>query len=84
MVETATAPKSTDFMTVLEGFEAIGPFLETTWRRHGMPAEEIAFILGGTKWVDGTPVDPAMWQDWLAAVQMSRGVAGEDALSANA
>jgi hypothetical protein len=23
------------------------------------------------KWADGTPVDPTMWQDWLAAVQVA-------------
>lgn len=27
------------------------------------------FLLAGLKWVDGSPVDPAMWQDWLAAAQ---------------
>jgi hypothetical protein len=27
--------------------------------------------VGSLKWADGSPVDPAMWQDWLAAVQIT-------------
>jgi hypothetical protein len=37
---------------------------------HGKPVEEIAFVLGGMQWADGAPVDPTMWQDWLAAAQI--------------
>jgi hypothetical protein len=47
-------------------------FLEAVWRRHGKTGNEIDFILGGLKWADGTPVDPTMWQDWLAAVETVR------------
>jgi hypothetical protein len=47
-------------------------FLETVWRRYGKTAEEIEFIVGGLKWADGSPVDPTMWADWLAAVQIAR------------
>src|SRR3979490_3019884 len=46
-------------------------FREALRRRHGEPLEEIAFLLGSLKWADGSPVDPTMWQDWLAAVQMA-------------
>jgi hypothetical protein len=28
------------------------------------------------KWADGAPVDPVMWQDWLAAVQLTCGGRG--------
>jgi hypothetical protein len=28
-------------------------------------------FLGSLKWADGSPVDPTMWHDWLAAVQMA-------------
>ena len=62
--------KATDTITVIEGYDAMRVFLETVWRRHGKPVEEIAFLLGSLKWADGSPVDPTMWQDWLAAVQM--------------
>ncbi len=63
--------KATDTITVIEGYDAMRVFLETVWRRHGKPVEEIAFLLGSLKWADGSPVDPTMWQDWLAAVQMA-------------
>jgi hypothetical protein len=63
--------KATDTITVIEGYDAMRVFLETVWRRHGKPVEEIAFVLGGLKWADGSPVDPTMWQDWLAAAQIA-------------
>jgi hypothetical protein len=28
--------------------------------------------VAGLKWADGSPVDPTMWLDWLAAVQVVR------------
>jgi hypothetical protein len=61
--------KSTDTITLVEAYDAMRIFLEAVWRRHGKPVEEIAFVLAGLKWADGSPVDPAMWQDWLAAAQ---------------
>jgi hypothetical protein len=36
-----------------------------------MTDEEIEFIIGALKWADGSPVDPTMWHDWLAAVQIA-------------
>ena len=66
--------KATDTITVIEGYDAMRVFLETVWRRHDKPVEEIAFLLGSLKWADGSPVDPTMWQDWLAAVQMAASV----------
>jgi hypothetical protein len=87
MIASSGVPEANGFITVREGFEAIGTFLEMTWQRRGMPAEEIAFIRGGAGWADGAPVDPAMWQDWLTAVDMNRrdaaegGTVGEASLS---
>jgi hypothetical protein len=52
-------------------------FLESVWRRHGKPVEEIAFVLAGLEWADGAPVDPAMWQDWLVAAQVATARAHE-------
>ena len=63
--------KASDTTTVIEGYDAMRVFLEIVWRRHGRPIEEVAFLLGSLKWADGSPVDPTMWQDWLAAVQMA-------------
>ena len=62
--------KPTDTITVVEGYDAMRIFLEAVWRRHGKAVEGIEFLLAGLKWADGSPVDPAMWEDWLAAVQI--------------
>ena len=64
-----TIMKATDIITVVEGYDAIRIFLEANWRRHGTITGEIELLIGGLKWADGTPVDPTMWEDWLAAVQ---------------
>jgi hypothetical protein len=64
--------KATDTITIVEGYDAMRIFLETIWRRHGKTNEEIELLVGALKWVDGTPVDPTMWEDWLAAVQTAR------------
>ena len=61
--------QSDEKITLAEAYDAMRIFLETFWRRLDKPQEEIAFLLAGLKWADGAPVDPAMWQDWLAAVQ---------------
>ena len=53
--------------------------LETVSLRLGKTDEEIDLIVAGLKWDDGAPVDPAMWQDWLAAVQITCGGRGEKA-----
>ena len=64
--------KATGTITVAEGYEAMRIFLEAVGRRRGKTGNEINFILGGLNWADGTPVDPTMWQDWLAAVETLR------------
>jgi hypothetical protein len=63
--------KASDTITVVEGYEAMRIFLETMWRRHGEFAGETELLIGGLKWADGAPVDPTLWEDWLAAVQMA-------------
>src|SRR3981081_3495074 len=64
-----TIMKATDTITVVEGYDAMRIFLETVRRRHGDAAGQIELVIGGLKWADGAPVDPTMWEDWLAAVQ---------------
>lgn len=61
--------QANDTITVIEAYDAMRIFVETVWRRLDKPQEEIAFLLAGLKWADGSPVDPAVWQDWLAAAQ---------------
>ena len=62
---------ASDTITVAEGYEAMRICLETIWRRHGKDADQIEFVIAGLKWADGSPVDPTMWEDWLAAVQIA-------------
>jgi hypothetical protein len=64
-----TIMNATDIITVVEGYDAMRIFLETVRRRRGDAAGQIELVIGGLKWADGTPVDPTMWDDWLAAVQ---------------
>jgi hypothetical protein len=52
-------------------FEAMRIFLEAYWQRGGCSSEEIASLLGGLNRAERgqMPLDPAMWSDWLQAVQ---------------
>ena len=68
MTAGMTIMKPTGTITVVEGYDAMRIFLEANWRRHG--TGEIELLIAGLKWADGTPINPTMWEDWLAAVQM--------------
>jgi hypothetical protein len=70
MGKTTAEPKPTDIITVLQAFDAMRLFLETVRERQGRPSEDIAFVLGGSRWADGSPIDPTIWQDWLMAVRL--------------
>ena len=76
MTEDVTIMNATDTITLIEGYDAMRIFLERVSLRLGKTDAEIEFIVGGLKWADGAPVDPAMWQDWLVAVQITRGGRG--------
>jgi hypothetical protein len=76
VTEDVTRMNATDTITLIEGYDAMRMFLETVSLRLGTTDYEIDFIVGGLKWADGSPVDPAMWQDWLAAVQLTCGGRG--------
>ena len=71
MTEDVNIVSATDTITLIEGYDAMRIFLETVSLRLGKTDEEVDFIIGGLKWADGSPVDPTMWQDWLAAVQIT-------------
>ena len=60
-----------DAITIVEGYDAMRIFLEAVWRRYGKTDEQIEVLVGGLKWADGAPVDPTMWEGWLAAVQIA-------------
>jgi hypothetical protein len=68
VIEDVTIMNATDTVTLIEGYDAMRIFLETISLRLGKTDEEICL-----KRADGAPVDPAMWQDWLAAVQLTCG-----------
>jgi hypothetical protein len=76
VTEDVTIMNATDTITLIEGYDAMRIFLESVSLRLGKTDEEIDFIVAGLKWADGSPVDPAMWQDWLAAVQLTCGGRG--------
>lgn len=64
--------QANDTITLIEAYVAMRIFMESVWRRMDKPQEEVAFLLAGLKWADGSPVDPAMWQNSLAAAQSVR------------
>jgi hypothetical protein len=76
VTEDVTMMNATDTVTLIEGYDAMRIFLETVLLRLGKTDGETDLIVAGLKWADGAPVDPAMWQDWLAAVQITCGGRG--------
>jgi hypothetical protein len=61
-------------LTPKQAYLAMFSFLEAHYRRS--EADDIAALLGSMSMLpDGTPADPAIERDWLAAVQAAR--AGE-------
>jgi hypothetical protein len=59
-------------LSVGEAYSAMIDFLEAFWVRDGKPDDSLLRLLSFTNrevWADGTPADPAMWGDWLDAIQ---------------
>ena len=57
-----------DQIRVDEAYRAMLRFLEDYYARGG--SDELAILLGGAViGDDGAPMDPAMWSDWVSAVQ---------------
>jgi hypothetical protein len=57
-----------DLVSVGDAYRAMFGFLEAYFER--TRADEVAILLGSMNLADdGKPMDPAMWQDWLIAVQ---------------
>ena len=68
-------PNQTDAMlTTREGYEAMAIFLESFWVRDGLPDDSLALLLSFVAPVgdDRRPADPAMWGDWLSAIERAR------------
>ncbi|WP_162806786.1 hypothetical protein [Sphingosinicella terrae] len=55
------------------GFDAMRLFLKTYWERGGRASDDLAVLLGGLERLesDGMPLDPAMWSDWVEAVEQA-------------
>ena len=72
-----TAPHTT--IDTDTAFEAMRIFLEAYWHRGGRGSDDIANLLGSLNRAERgqIPLDPAMWSDWLQAVQGACGEAGE-------
>jgi hypothetical protein len=59
-------------LTVQDAYLALFKFLESFWIRDGRPDDSLAKLLSWAQPVaaaKGCPTDPAMWGDWLSAIQ---------------
>ena len=54
-------------------FDAMRVFLEAYLERGGGVSDDLAVLLGGIQRVesDGMPADPAMWSDWMDAIEIA-------------
>lgn len=59
-------------LTAQQAFEAMAVFLEAFWERDGRPDDSLVKILSWVQPVgdDRMPADPAMWADWLHAIDV--------------
>jgi hypothetical protein len=56
-------------LTVLEAYKAMHTFLDNYYSQMNQP-EELGALLGDLRLLpDGSPVDPAVWTDWLEAIR---------------
>jgi hypothetical protein len=54
-------------------YDAMRAFLEIWWRQGNCSEDEIAGLLGSLNRGHNTgPLDPALWDDWLKAVDVAR------------
>ena len=56
-------------ITILEAYQAMYKFIDEYFYRKGKP-DELALLLADIELLpNGTSMDPAMWPDWLDAVE---------------
>jgi len=71
-------------LTELEAFDAMRAFVEAFWRRGGCESKGLANLLSFTSrepWapgkqlphLGGAPMDIAQWEDWLDAIEATKG-----------
>lgn len=66
---------TSDAITAQHGFAALVHFLNAFWERDGQPDDSMMKLLSWVSsgvWADGSPGDPAMWEDWLMAIEATR------------
>jgi len=60
-------------LTEREAYEAMLAFLDAYWKRGQKRSDELATLLGSAAMnSDGAPLDPALWSDWVNAVETVR------------
>ncbi|RKG70371.1 hypothetical protein D7V80_05530 [Corallococcus sp. CA054B] len=60
-----------DVLTIKEAYAAMYEYLKGLYAL--TPSDELGGLLGSMSLLDdGTPADPAVWADWLLAVQKAR------------
>ena len=70
-------PRHDEQLTVGEAFQALHKFIEAWWIRGGKTSDDalwlyVATTLGRTQAGDAVSSDPAMWQDFLDAVDQAK------------
>lgn len=64
-------------LTALEAYRAMFAFLEREWERTGRP-DDIGNLLGSMSTLaEGTTADPAVWGEWLDAIDAARTASSE-------
>lgn len=63
-----------DVITNKEAFRAMVIFLDRYYHRGGgMDAlGDVLSAISKDLWADGSPNDPAQWQDWLEAIELAK------------
>jgi hypothetical protein len=61
-------------LTALQAFDAMRVFVESYWERGLKASDDLRLLLSAMNretaiWADGGPADPAMWSDWMQAVE---------------
>ena len=67
--------RASEALTVIEAYQAMVTFLEWRWERSGKKMDDLAALLSDTSmdvWADAAPGDPAMWHNWLNAIDRSK------------
>lgn len=56
-------------LTTDEAYQAMIAFLDAYWERGGRADDQIAMLLGAMAGGQGRTADPAMWGDWIKAIE---------------